>query len=109
MHAWRFVSRSALAGSIVLLLSAVSCGSSDKTCAEACNVLFDCAAKLDVAPKDFMGSNYATVDSCINRCNTGSCEKKQQLLNCSADLQCTNVSQVQSDVTACFVKSDCSP
>jgi hypothetical protein len=109
MHASRFIPRSVLAASVVLLLSAVGCGSSDKTCTDACNVLFDCAAKLNVAPKDLMGSNYATVESCINRCTTGTCEKKQQLLNCSADLQCNDVTQVQTDVTACFVKSNCSP
>jgi hypothetical protein len=110
MHSVAFIQRSVLAISTIVLLSLAGCGDGDnKTCTEACNTLFACSAKLNLSPSDFMGSNYATVDSCIARCNTGSCAKKQQMINCGAGLQCNSLDQVEADVTACFVNSNCSP
>ena len=108
MHSSNFVWRSVMALSAVILLSVTGCGSSDKTCSDACNTLFNCAAKLKVAPSDFLGSNYASVSSCIDRCTTGDCPKKQQLVNCGAAVQCNNLSQVQTDVSACFTSNGCS-
>ena len=107
MHSLTFIQRSFVA--VALLWLAGCGGSNDKTCTDACNTLFTCAAKLNQSPATFMGSDYQTVESCIARCTTGSCAKKQQLLNCSAGLQCNDFSQVQTDLTACFVSSDCSP
>ena len=109
MQSPSFVQRTVLTVSAVILLFLGGCGSGDKTCVDACTTLFACGAKLNQSPSDFLGSNYATVDTCIARCTTGNCTKKQQMINCGATVQCNSLSQVQADLRACFVNSNCAP
>ncbi len=93
----------------VAFVGIAGCGGSDKTCTDACNNLFACGTKLGVAPSTLLGSNYATVDTCIARCTTGGCPKITQLVNCTSALQCNTLTQVETDVEACFTSADCSP
>ncbi len=95
--------------SALVPLSIGSCGSSDKSCSDACKALFACADKLGAAPRDFLGSYYESESSCVDRCNSGDCAGKQLLLNCVDGLQCNSLTQAKNDVTACFAKSNCSP
>jgi len=107
-HSWPFCSL-LVVGAAVAFMGIADCGGSDKSCADACNTLFACGTKLGVAPSTILGSNYATVDTCIARCTNGGCPKVTQLVNCSAALQCNNLAQVETDVGACFTNADCSP
>jgi hypothetical protein len=116
MYLLTVIRRSAVAVSAVILVAAAGCGGTggtggteNKTCADACNNLFNCGTKLSVAPSSFLGPNYADVSSCINRCTTGSCPKAQQLVNCAAALQCNSLNQVETDAEACFTNSGCTP
>lgn len=107
-HSWSFLSLLAVAATVAFI-GVAGCGSSDKTCADARNTLFACGTKLGVSPSTLLGPNYATVDACIARCTNGGCPKVQQLVDCSAAVQCNNLAQVKTDVTACFTAASCSP
>jgi len=89
-----------------------ACGGSeshDKSCSDACNNLFNCAAKLNFAPSDFLGASYATLSTCLAHCSVGTCPRQQELLNCAATAPCNNLSQVQTDAQACFTSTGCTP
>ena len=108
-HSWSFRSLLVVFVAVAFIGVADCGGGSDKTCSDACNNLFACGAKLGVAPSTLLGSNYATVDTCIARCTNGGCPKVTQLVNCSAAVQCNTLTQVETDVQACFVNAGCSP
>jgi hypothetical protein len=93
----------------IVLLSFGGCGGSDKSCTDSCKALFACGDKLGAAPKDFLGSYYETESTCIERCNSGDCEGKQKLLNCVGDIECSSLSQAKSEITACFMSTNCAP
>ena len=103
------VRRSLMVLSAVALLTGCGGSSSDKSCSDACNNLFNCATKLDFAPSTYLGTNYATLSSCISRCNSGTCPNRQELINCTASVQCNSISQVQTDTTNCFETAACTP
>ncbi len=95
-----------------VLLAGVGCGGSednDYTCSDACNHMFDCAAKLAVSPSDFLGPDYVSISSCVDRCATGDCPKIQDLINCSMAVPCYNITQVIADVANCFTDTGCVP
>jgi hypothetical protein len=99
-----------ITSAVILTLAGCGGSSSDnKSCADACNTLFNCGTKLNVTPETFLGPNYATVSSCISRCTTSTCAKNQQLVNCGAALQCNSLSQVETDAEACFTNAGCTP
>jgi len=85
-------------------------GSSDyKSCSDACNNLFNCAAKLDFTPSTYLGSDYQTLSSCISHCPSGTCPNQQALINCGANVQCNSLNQVETDTENCFSNAQCTP
>jgi hypothetical protein len=89
-----------LAAGLIAALTLASCGSSN-TCSSACNTISACATKL--------GGTFTPADltACNDGCNTDTCAKKQEAIDCIVALTCTTEQAVVAGLTACATSSGC--
>jgi len=106
-HSWSFLSLLAVAATVAFI-GVAGCGSSDKTCADAR------IPSLPAEPSSGSHPAHCSVRlrnrGCVHRqVHERGCPKVQQLVDCSAAVQCNNLAQVKTDVTACFTAASVHP
>ena len=91
---------------MVAIASALIAGcGGDTSCGDACN----CAARLNASPNSVLGAGYTSVESCVSRCDSGTCTNKQKTIDCTAAVACNTAEQLTRDALACFTDNGCSP